>query len=241
MFRSRFLSVMFEFKKFKVDDTHCGMKVGTDGVLLGAWANICPGDSVWDVGAGSGLISLMAAQRGAGHVTAFEVDAGASMDARGNIAASAWNGRIEVIEGDFAVKAADACFLPDVIVSNPPFFTETIHSPGKARAQARHEDSLPVQVIIQIAAGCLKADGRFAIIAPMSRMEEIQFEARLARLWLVRMVTVTTVSGKSPKRFLAEWSVTRPERRAEISELAIRDSSGRYTDEYRKLTGEFYL
>lgn len=217
------------------------MKVGTDGVLLGAWADIRPGDRVWDAGAGSGLISLMAAQRGASEVKAFEIDRRACEDARANASRTEWAGIIDVTEGDFVKTSAATPGEPNVIISNPPFFTEQLHSPERSRAQARHADSLPVAAIMRTAAQRLAPGGRLALIAPAARLDDLEFEARLARLTLARLTRVITTSGREPKRILAEWCVTGQSAPAFSTMLTIRDRDGRLTDEYLKLTSGFYL
>lgn len=232
---------MFQFKQFSISDERCAMKVGTDGVLLGAWATVNPGATVWDVGAGSGLIGLMAAQRGAAIVIAFEIDNEACTDAELNIARSPWHDRIKIIEGDFAVKSTECNEYPDLIVSNPPFFTENLHSPGASRARARHEDALPTATIMRIAAKNLRPGGRLALVAPANRLDELIFEARLARLWLIRLTMITTVAGKKSKRFLAEWGREDPGKEPDENILAIRMEDNTLTPEYKYLTKDFYL
>ena len=218
------------------------MKVGTDGVLVGAWATVRPGAVVWDAGAGSGLISLMCAQRGASRVTAFEIDPAACGAARRNVAASPWHDIITVEEGDFVSRAAalegDA---PDLIVSNPPFFNETLHAPDPERAAARHEGGMTITDIMRVAAARLAPGGRLALIAPTNRMEELLFEARMARLWPLRITSIVTVEGKKPKRWLGEWTTTDPLSRPAESVLAIRGRDNVFTAAYGRLVGDFYL
>lgn len=229
---------VFRFRQFEVCHRRSAMKVGTDGVLLGAWCMLNHGESAWDVGAGTGLIALMLAQRGAGHVDAVEIDAVAAEEAAGNIAGSPWPDRIAVCKGDIS-SVETALASPDLIVSNPPFFTETLHSPKTDRATARHEGSLTFGTLFDIAARRLRANGRLACIAPSQRCRELIFEAQLRRLHLARLTHIRTVATKEPKRVLMEFTPA-PVSRCLKNDLIIKDN-GAYTDDYRRLTSDFYL
>ena len=124
---------VFKFKQFAVLNDRTAMKVGTDGVLLGAWADVRPGCSVLDIGTGTGLVALMAAQRGAGRVTAIEIDTAAAAQATRNAAGSEWADRIEVVTADVADYKSDTPF--DRILSNPPYFRDSLRSPENIRAE----------------------------------------------------------------------------------------------------------
>lgn len=228
---------VFRFRRFDVRHERSAMKVGTDGVLLGAWCSLPADASVWDVGAGTGLIALMLAQRGAGRVEAIEIDAVAAEEARHNVALSPWPGIVNVVTGDFT-EVEGSLPAPDLIVSNPPFFNEALQSPEQMRATARHEGSLTFGTLFDIAAERLTPDGRLACIAPAPRVQELLFEATLRRLSLHRLTNVATVAGKAPKRVLLEFG--RQASATDDTTLTIR-SDGKYTDEYRRLTSDFYL
>lgn len=228
----------FEFKKFKVDDSRCAMKIGTDGVLLGAWTDVDNVKRVLDIGAGSGLISLMIAQRNReARVCAVEIDEGASADARANVSASPWKDRISIIEGDFASFTPDTA--PDLIVSNPPFFSETLKSPSAERSLARHAAGLGPQSLIEYAARTLSADGTLAFITPTRAESEILFTAEMARLRLRRLTSVKTSPRKNTSRLL--WQFSRVDGPTERRELTIAENDGKPTEEYRALTRDFYL
>ncbi len=229
----------FRFKQFAVSDRRCGMKIGTDGVLLGAWARMyrIDGDVV-DVGAGCGLISLMLAQRYAyaQRICALEIDAGAYADLWANVAASPWSDRIECVEGDFRKFTG----MADLIVSNPPFFATGHHSPDFSRALARHGGlGLSPITLIGFAKEHLAPEGRLAMIFPSEMLSDVEMEAALQRMELSRVCRVTTCHGKAPSRILAELSSTATT--IEYSELAIYDVDRRFTAEYVALTNEFYL
>lgn len=228
----------FDFKKFSVCDANCAMKIGTDGVLLGAWTDVDRALSVLDIGAGSGLVALMIAQRNANAtIVAAELDAAAATDCAGNIAASPWSNRISVHIGDFASYSPA---LPvDLIVSNPPFFTEALRSPDALRAQARHEASLSPKSLIAYAAKVLAADGSLAMITPCTDADNILYTAEMAHLKLRRYTEVIMRAGDSPSRIL--WQFCRIDGHLTKSSLSIRSSSRSWSDEYLSLTSDFYI
>lgn len=217
------------------------MKIGTDGVLIGSWCTVKKGDNVWDAGCGTALIGLMTLQRGAQKVTGFEISKVAALEAIKNVSNSPWPNNMEIVNGDFLSIAGKSSSRPDLLVSNPPFYTEAVKSPDKLRADARHESQLSYQAILRIAASHLSQDGRVAVVAPTSRIDEILFEAELCRLSLWRITEVVTVEGKRAKRALLEWRKYAPPTGVTKSTLCIKNSDGTYSEEYISLTEEFYL
>jgi tRNA1Val (adenine37-N6)-methyltransferase len=228
----------FDFKKFSVNDANCAMKIGTDGVLLGAWADVAGARSVLDIGAGSGLVALMVAQRNAeAAIVAVEVDAGAAADCAGNIAASPWSERIVVHTGDFANYAPTQPI--DLIVSNPPFFTEALRSPSALRAQARHEAGLSPKTLIAYASRVLAADGSLAMITPCTDADNILYTAEMAHLKLRCCTEVAMRHGDEPTRML--WQFCRKDGHVAKTTLTLRASAHEWTDEYLQLTSAFYI
>lgn len=239
---------LFRFKRFSIDDSRCGMKIGTDGVLLGAWVRI--DDScrrVIDVGSGSGLIGLMMAQRYPDvEIIGVDIDAEACKDARCNVKQSPWADRITVVNADVEgwIPITSACEGEIVsIVSNPPFYTEPLQSPDSSRALARHGDGFGVEALIKWCAGVMTRDGdSLSFIAPAMRDDDIQYQLSLCRLSPVRITDVVPKAGKAPLRRLYE---VRPDKNVTttciMDELCLRDSSGAFTEEYTLLTNEFYL
>ncbi|MCM1137203.1 MAG: methyltransferase [Duncaniella sp.] len=234
----------FQFKEFAVDDTNSAMKVGTDGVLLGAWADVRGVRSVLDIGCGSGLIALMMAQRVPDAlITGVEIDGCACMDAESNAKISKWADRIRIVNGD--IRDFDESFeSPLLILSNPPFFTENLHSPDVSRAQARHESEFGIKELIYISSRLMKSAGdSLAFIAPSGRNDEIEFLLALNRLEVIRRFTVFSRDGRNPFRTL--WQVGKDGENGvlhpEISYLCIRNKDNVYTEEYINLTSDFYL
>ena len=230
---------MFNFKKFSVNDALCAMKVGTDGVLIGAWADVEGAKHILDMGTGSGLIALMVAQRNRkAWVEAIDIDEGAVLQASKNIEASPWGERISV-----AISDANS-YMPtehfDHIVSNPPFFTTTLLSPDERRAMARHCSTLTYDDIVTAAERMLMPGGRLSLILPTSEAAQFRRVA-FERLWLSRETTVLTRKGDQPKRTMMEFILCEEPLMPRVDTLEIYDVNGTYSDKYRQLTKEYYL
>lgn len=233
----------FRFKKFSVDDSHCAMKIGTDGVLLGAWADVETSRSILDVGCGSGLISLMMAQRNPdAEIVGVEIDEHACGDALANVRRSEWSDRIRVVNMDI-LDYVEMLESPLTILSNPPFYTEDIHSPDCMRTLARHGAKFGVRELIEFGAGRLSSPAdSLAFIAPAGRDEEIEFLLELKRLEVRRHTVVFYKKGKMPFRSL--WQVGKTNGNGcshEISYLCIRNEDNSFSEEYAALTSAFYL
>lgn len=234
----------FQFKQFAVTDSHTAMKIGTDGVLLGAWTSVAPTPAtVIDVGCGCGLIALMMAQR-TPHDTKIigvEIDEGAASDAVDNVSASDWNDRIEIVNSDIlAFRPSPQTRHPLLIVSNPPFFKETLQSPDAARALARHGGEFDVMELIKWSGGVMTAPAdRLSFIAPAERDGEIEYALCLARLYAVEKCAVYSRQGGKPVRTL--WLASTGSAACRRGEIIIRNSDNTLTDNYKNITSSFYL
>ena len=230
---------MFRFKQFAIDDSLSAMKIGTDGVLLGAWADVATSRRILDAGTGTGLIALMAAQRSPeARIVAIDIVAAAATEARGNADRSAWSERIEVECADLREFRSEVKF--DHIVSNPPFFVDAVLSPDAERTTARHTTTLAYEDIVAAAERLLTDGGRLSIILPAecaARFRRVAFE----RLWLSRQLDVVTRECEAPKRVLMEFVLRSEPMMPRCEELTIQDARGEYTAKYRELTQEFYL
>lgn len=230
---------MFQFKHFTIDDSGTAMKVGTDGVLLGAWADVERDSRILDVGTGSGIIAIMAAQRNAeARITALDIDADAVAQAQRNIAATVWGERIECKCADIKLFASDEKF--DHIISNPPYFVEKTHSPNRQRDVARSAESLPFSEFVACAERLLKLGGRLSVVLPTESAMLFRYEA-FERLWLKRLCSVVTVEGDAPKRTLMEFVYSDKPIMPRTEELTIQERDGSYSSKYRTLTKDFYL
>ena len=231
---------IFKFKQFSMTDEHCGMRIGTDGVLLGAWAGVCAATSrIADIGAGCGIISLMLAQRTPqAIVDAVECDAGAAGDAEINFAASPWQHRLHLHQCSFADFRPQAAY--DLVVSNPPFFTETLRSPDSTRAVARHAGELCFDALAaRCAGGLLAAGGRLAVILPSTDDDATLLSAAMNRLYPRRHYLVQNSNGAKPKRSL--WEFASDDGPCETANLTIRNADGSFTEGYCALTHEFHI
>ena len=234
----------FTFKQFEIQQDRCAMKVGTDGVLLGAWAR--GGQRILDIGSGTGLISLMMAQRFPdAQVWGIDIDPDACGQARENVAASPFADRVEIAccaLQDFSKSEAAMAdgMLFDAIVSNPPFFVNGLKNPDSKRALARHSDSLPFSVLMRGVKRWLSDEGVFSAIVPAEVLEIFVPEAYCSGLSLISQCGVKTVERKQPKRYLLAFSKHRAgmvDKRTEI----MTDSDGNRSEWYAKITEEFYL
>ncbi len=231
----------FSFKQFEIRQEHCAMKIGTDSVLLGAWAELPEQGSILDIGAGTGILSLMAAQRCASAtITAIEIDPPAACQARENIAASPWHERIMVLNEDFTQWAVSCPSTYDCIISNPPYFEQSLLSPNAARSMARHTDSLSYAQIFDLTRRVISPRGRLSLVLPTDLYARTNETAQLYGWGITRLTFVQTTPHKNPKRILCEWQ-QRHLAPCLPSVLTIHNSDGQYTDEYKNLTQDFYL
>lgn len=233
---------IFHFKQFSLSNSRSAMKVGTDGVLLGAWAKLPDVMGVkraLDVGCGTGLIALMIAQRyHDAIIKCIDISNDAVEECKINILNSPFANRVEVSLSDF--RKFDDGQKYDLIVSNPPFFTEQLQSPDKLRAVARHEDSLPLSTLIYRSISQLAPGGRLAMVLPTTRDEDVMFEAALIGLTPSRQCKVFSRENKPAIRTLWEFS-TGNNVMFEKTQLLIQNSDGNYTEEYIALVKDFYL
>ena len=227
----------FRFKQFMIQHDLCAMKVGTDGVLLGAWTNCADVKTILDVGTGSGLIALMLAQRSDATITAIDVDEKACQQARINFKASPFCNRLQIEHTtlqDFypAIKY-------DLIVSNPPYFVNSLQSPDVQRTKARHTGTLPFNDLIRKSAELLNEDGRISLILPANAWDEIQALAHENNLYPIRKTLVSPSKDASPKRVLLEFS--KKQKNIEESAFYLEESRGVRSEAYQSLTEDYYL
>ena len=233
---------MFQFKQFSVEQDRCAMKIGTDGVLLGAWTPIPENAfSILDVGAGTGIIALMLAQRtNAEQIDALEIDEEAYEQAVENFENSPWSDRLFCFHAgldEFVEEPEDEY---DLIISNPPFYTEDYKTENEQRDLARFADAMPFEDLVEAADLLLSENGIFSAIIPYK--EEKKFIA-LAKDFDLFPIKITRVKGTPTteiKRSLLAFSRNISEN-FPVDELVIENSRHIYTEEYIALTKDFYL
>lgn len=261
----------FRFKQFTVNQDRCAMKVGTDGVVLGVTAEFsccavattvlpaepfaegAAGGSVEplrlvDVGAGTGLVSLMVKQRHPhAQVTAVEIDPDAASQAQENFDASPWH--IEAVCAswqDFTADAARLGVMYDGVFCNPPYFTASLKAPSAQRSLARHNDSLPYNELTMGVSAVLRVGGIFYVILPASDMESFNKQAVKAELSLAEIIYVHPVKGVAPKRVVLKYikypATVRGGQGAVEKHLTIETAErGVYTEQFTQMVRDFYL
>lgn len=233
---------MFQFKQFTVQQDRCAMKIGTDGVLLGAW---CPIEnnpfSVLDIGAGTGILALMLAQRSnAQQIDALEIDENAYEQCVDNFESSPWGDRLFCFHAGLDEFMDEPEEEYDIIISNPPFYSEDYKTESEQRDLARFQDALPFGDLIEAANLLLSENGIFAVIIPFKEEERFIDLCSEAELYPVKVTRVKGTPTSEIKRSLLAF------KRYELSvltaeELVIETARHQYTEEYIALTKDFYL
>jgi tRNA1Val (adenine37-N6)-methyltransferase len=229
---------IFKFKQFDIVQDNAPMKIGTDGVLLGAWAHIEQSENILDIGTGTGLIALMAAQRNPkASITAIELNDKALKDAKINFKQSPWTDRLNLIHTSFQKWVTTQTF--DAIISNPPFFDEDIQSPDTDRQMARHSTYLPLQELIGKAKLLLNKQGTINLILPADKEMSLKEIVANERLFLHHICYVHGQQNKPVKRILVSLGL---EEKVTLSnQLIIEKARHHYTKAYTNLTRAFYL
>ena len=227
----------FRFKQFAVEQEDVAMKVGTDGVLLGAWADCEGAERILDIGTGTGVIALQMAQRNShAQIRAVEIDGVATKRARANFDLSPWAERLTVEQTAVQEFAPTEKF--DLIVSNPPYFVDSLLPPDAKRSTARHTHDLTFEELDSAVCRLLDDNGRFALILPVTEFEKY---LALTQLHLVRRCDVCPIEGGAVKRIMGEFA-KQPTAETKHETIAIeRGQRGDYTEAYRTLTKDFYL
>lgn len=241
----------FQFKQFYVRHDRCAMKVGTDGVLLGALVcgdDVCnrSGDvlKVLDAGCGSGLIALMLAQRfTAAQVWAVDIDAEAAAQAQANFNNSPWAERMTAMCGDIRALACDAALEAgfDLVVSNPPFYDNSPDARDAARDAARRADTLSYEQLARAASRLLRVGGRFAVILPHDRSGEFVHTCWLCGLQHCAQTDVRTKETKPLKRSVLEFVKDDTAHALKTTTLTLLDENGERSRQYANLCRDFYL
>ena len=237
----------FKFKQFTVNQSQCAMKVGTDGVLLGAWADVgeCSDSdkcSVLEIGAGSGVVSLIVAQRNKdAQIDSVEIDEASAIECRDNYSASEWSDRLTVYNEsiqDFVVKSTNKY---DYILSNPPYFNNSLKNQDLAKSVARHTDSLPYEQLAQSVDSLLAPEGVFSAIFPYAESSIFVAVASMHNLYCKSRMEVRGVPNKPPKRVLLQFCRHKGIE-IDVDDMEIElDERHSYSQKYIELTKSYYL
>ncbi|QDJ13625.1 tRNA (adenosine(37)-N6)-methyltransferase TrmM [Mergibacter septicus] len=240
---------MFQFKQFTVQDDRCAMKVGTDGVLLGAWARVEQAKTALDLGTGSGLISLMLAQRNPNcRLVGVEREVNACMQARENVGLTPWAERIEIIQADVLLPNLKI-MLPvagfDLVVANPPYFTQGVACRDLARDQARYlaEGEHSHLTWLKVAESCLNQHGCICFILPFVEGKRLLAQLSQTSLYCAKECQVVTKVGKAPQRVLLEFRHKRAnlDLTTQRQQIVLYDQANHYHPDVLPMLQPFYL
>lgn len=231
----------FEFKKFKIRQDRCAMRVSTDAVLLGAWVIPNGSKSILDIGTGTGVIAMMLAQKSPAKITAIDIDPQSTSQAQENVAGSIFRDQVEVIHTSFQdlTKHSDLKF--DLIVTNPPYFVDSLKSSSDSKATARHADSLSFDDLISGVKKLLNEKGKFCLILPTKEAQLFREMAQAKGLYLSKLMRIRTrMEKETEKRHLMQFEF----KESEFSESTLvieADNNRKYTPEYMELTKDYYI
>ncbi len=229
----------FKFKQFKITQGQCAMKVGTDGVMIGAWTNMGRAKHVLDIGTGTGLIALMMAQRSVANIHAIEIEPQACIQATKNINASKWSDRISV-ENVSLQEYNSKGLKYDLIVSNPPYFDNMLKNRDAKKSMARHTHQLSYIELIEYTAMLLLPEGRLSFIFPMMEFGKIENMIRHNKLHINRLCHVYPKPGTDAIRCMIECSFKNKGYSQE--KLTIEENKRHnYSIEFTNLVKDFYL
>jgi tRNA1Val (adenine37-N6)-methyltransferase len=233
--------MFFRFKQFTIMHERCAMKVGTDGVLVGAWTAVANVRRIVDIGTGTGLLALMLAQRSQALIDAVEIDPAACAEATENIQRSPWAGRIRVYQGPIQTYTAVQQQTYDLAVANPPFFANAYKASQVDKNLARHNDTLSQTDLIAAAGRLLSASGRLTVIYPEREAQRF-LQLAAERDWHCRQkLYVKPLPDKAVKRILLELCRTQNDLSCRESTLVLERARHVYTDDFINLIKDFYL
>ncbi|MES2567297.1 MAG: methyltransferase [Bacteroidota bacterium] len=231
----------FAFKQFTINQDKCAMKVGTDAVLLGSW--VVPNGSrhILDIGTGTGIIALMLAQKTEAHIDAIDIDENAFVQAQQNVSESKFSDRITVMHTTLQEYARIATSKYDLIVTNPPYFEQSLKSSDEHRSFARHADVLPFEELLDGAIKLLDTKGKFCLILPTLEAEKFRILAQKKGLFLSKLLRVkSNLKKDNDKRYIMQFEFTP----TEFSEKTIaieEEERHQYTSDYKELTKDYYV
>ena len=227
----------FTFKQFHINQQHCAMKVGTDGILLGAWADVSDCQYILDMGTGTGLVALMLAQRSHEHcqIEAVELDPLAAQQAQENFGASPWHNRLHLTHQDVQTYCQQTAHQFDLIVANPPYFSQGVECKNDERALARYVQQSHLDWL-NWATSCLSEKGKISFVLPYEAGKTL---INSTALYCIKQTDAITKIGKTPQRMLLTFS--RKHLPQVKDSLVIYDENNQYTEAFIALTKAFYL
>jgi len=233
----------FQFKQFTIEQQASAMKVTLDACLFGAIVchqrRLSPSDKALDIGTGTGLLALMMAQAGVEHIDAVEIDPAAAMEASNNVAQSPFASAVNVHREDIDNFEAESLY--DVVITNPPFFSNSLKGPNQQRNQARHNDGLTFDRLCQKIRQLLAPSGEAWLLLPVDEMERLTAEAATKGLYPQAQWLLRSTESSVPYRSVVRFTLACQPKSVSTEHIIIRDRSGAYTQAFSKLLQPYYL
>jgi len=230
----------FQFKQFSIEDKNSAMKVGTDAVLLGCSADVNKANRILDIGTGCGVIALMLAQRSNALITGIDLHKPSIADAELNFANSHWNARLKAVYSSIQEFSKNCQSEYDLIVSNPPFFSNSLLSPSDEKSLAKHNQELPYSELLKNAYQLLQSKGKFTVIIPVSEYSNFNFEAIRIGFYTLEKLNIIPLENKAANRIIVTLSKQAGSIQT-IRKLSIRNKKNEFSQDYINLTKDFYL
>lgn len=227
----------FRFKQFEVRQEKCAVKINTDGVLLGAWADVSAAKQILDIGTGTGVIALMMAQRCDAEIHAIDIDEGAYNQAKENFEQSVWAERLSAFHT--SLQQFNSAAVYDVIISNPPYFIDDMKTANHRRNVAKHSVMLSYEELLAGISRLLSQQGKALVVLPVFNLSIFETLARKYELFITVLTEVSAVEGRAP--YLLMIQIERGEKNLLKNNLAIQNVSGIFSEAYKILTKDFYL
>lgn len=233
-----YLATMLRFKQFAITQDKCAMKVTTDGVLLGAWANVHGAQNILDIGTGTGLIALMMAQKNKeAIVDAIDIDGDAYRQAKGNFENSAWAYRLNAVHSSLQTYGSGKKY--DVIISNPPYFVNDLKTGNTQKDIGKHSTALTYSELLNGINRMLAETGRAFLVIPAFNLKLVEDIAGNEGLFITHQTAVIAVQGKKP--YLQLLRLERKICKYETDSIVIQEKAGEFMEQFRLLTKDFYL
>lgn len=230
----------FQFKQFRIQDENSAMKVGTDAVLLGAWIKPENFKTILDIGTGSGLIALMMAQRTNAQIEAIDIDLDSIQEASNNFMISPWSDNLFAIHSSLFDHLIQSKKKYDLVLSNPPYFSNSLKSPSDRKNLSKHTSTLSHKDLISGVKKLISPEGTFALIIPFDQMSSFINLALMEGLYCNTKLIIYPTPDKQANRIIMEFRLNRDIHLKE-EKLTIRDEFGIFTEQYKILTKNFYL
>jgi tRNA1Val (adenine37-N6)-methyltransferase len=230
---------IFRFKQFSISHVRSGMKIGTDAILLGSWVNTFASRTILDIGTGCGIIALMLAQRSEAMIEAIDIDKASIEEAFSNFENSPWAGQLHAHHTSLQNLCKNSTSKYDLIVSNPPYFQNSLHPSGEKLKLAKHNLTLSYDELLRSSAKLLNPGGRLAVIIPFDARDHFIKTANSLGLYLSKQLSVHSSPSRPAIRIILVFD-TLNKKIFDSATLTIRTKDNAYTDEYKTLTHTFH-